>query len=123
VRLLDRRDRRTILELCSICSSSAAPSHRVPAASSGSSGRHHHLDRLALGHRAVAVRHVAEADGAVEDAAGVDAAFEDVGQKLVDVADGCGAAADGDVVVEGRFGGGDRLVLRYADAARSPVLG
>src|SRR5690349_7576806 len=36
------------------------------AATSASGRRHHHLDRLALVHRAVPVRHLVEADEAVE---------------------------------------------------------
>ena len=63
----------------------------------------HDLDRLALVHRAVAVRHAVEVRRAVEDAAGLDPALEDVGQQLLDVrARGRRAAGDGDVVEERR---------------------
>src|SRR5207244_7847870 len=82
------------------------------------SGLHHHLDRFALVHRPVAVGHLVEAEDAVEDAAGFDAAFEDVRQELLEVrADRGGAAAHADVVEEGRPRGGHRLVLWDADAA------
>src|SRR5918993_6004660 len=40
------------------------------------SGSHHDLERLALVHRAVAVWNSVEADGAVEHAAGLDAALQ-----------------------------------------------
>src|SRR5581483_3756283 len=71
------------------------------------------LDRLALVHRAVAVRHVLERAGAVEDAAGLDPPLEDVRQELLDVGAGRGGAAgDRDVVVEGREGRREPLVLR-----------
>ena len=84
------------------------------------SRQHHHLDRLAVVHRAVAIRHLVEADHPVEDAPGVDPALEHVRQKVVDVgADGSGAAGDRDVVLEGRLCTGDRLVLRNTDAADS----
>jgi hypothetical protein len=46
---------------------------------------HHHLDRLAVVHRAIAVGHAVKTDDAIEDAAGVDPPFEDVRQELVDV--------------------------------------
>jgi hypothetical protein len=45
----------------------------------------HHLDRLAVVHRPVAIGHLVEGAYAVEDASGLDSAFEDVGEKLVDV--------------------------------------
>ena len=46
----------------------------VPHASEGD----HHLDRLALVHGPIPVGDFVEADDAVEDAAGLDPAFEDV---------------------------------------------
>ena len=59
------------------------------------------LDRLALVHRAVALGHLVERAGAVEDAAGLDPALEDVRQQLLDVGARRGrAAADRDVVEE-----------------------
>src|SRR5207253_779193 len=50
------------------------------------------------------VGHYVEADDSVEDASRFDPAVEDVGQQFLDVgADGCRAAADGDVVEERRL--------------------
>ena len=46
---------------------------------------YHHLDRLAVVHRPVAVRHLVEVHDAVEDAAGLDPALENVRQELFDV--------------------------------------
>jgi hypothetical protein len=40
----------------------------------------HHLDRLAIVHCSIAVGHSVEVGRSIEDAAGVDAAFEDVGK-------------------------------------------
>jgi hypothetical protein len=79
--------------------------------------RHHHLDRLALVHRAIAVGHPVEVRDAIEDVAGFDPAFEDVRQQLLDVRAGRGrAAADSDVVEERLDRGWDLLMLRNTDA-------
>jgi hypothetical protein len=51
----------------------------------GASGLDHDLDYFPLVHRAVAVGHLVEAHDPVEDSAGLDPAFEDVRQKLLDV--------------------------------------
>jgi hypothetical protein len=50
--------------------------------SRSSSDLHHDLDRFAVVHRPVAVGHLVEADHLVEDAAGLDAALQDVRQLL-----------------------------------------
>src|SRR5882757_9362619 len=61
----------------------------------------HHLDGLAVIHRAVAIGHAVEADRKVEDPAGVDAALHYGGQQFLDIgADRGGAATDDDVFVE-----------------------
>src|SRR4051794_31171449 len=84
----------------------------------GASGRDHDLEGLALVHRPVAVGHAVEADDAVEDAAGLDPAFENVRQQLLDVgADRGGAAAYRHVAVERLARRRHRLVLGNADAA------
>src|SRR3712207_1623519 len=76
----------------------SSPSSTIPRPTPGS-GPDQDLDRLAVGHRPVAVGHAVEADGAVEDAARLDRAGEDVGQQLLDVgAHRRGAAADLDVL-------------------------
>src|SRR5205823_10572430 len=78
----------------------------------------HDLECLAFVHRAVAVGDLVEADDPVEDAARIDAAFEDIRQQLLDVgAHRRGAAAHADVVVEGRLRGRHGLVLGDANAA------
>src|SRR5215208_4765636 len=51
----------------------------------GRSGLDEHLQGLAVGHGAVAVRHLVEADGAVEDPAGLDPALEHIGEQFLDV--------------------------------------
>jgi len=62
---------------------------------------HHHLDRLAIGHRAVALGYAVKADRQVEHAPWVDLPVEDVGQQLLDVApDGGRTAAELDILVE-----------------------
>ena len=62
--------------------------------------------------------YLVERPSPVEDAAGLDRAVEDVGEEFVDVGpNGCGTAADCDVVVEGLAGRGHLAVLRDADAA------
>src|SRR3954468_4130272 len=77
----------------------------------------HDLDRLAVVHRAVPVRHVVEAARAVEYAAGLDPALEDVREQLLDVrARRRRAAGDADVLPE-RDVARDRVLLRDADAA------
>ena len=59
-----------------------------------------------------------EVDRAVEHLARLDATFEDVGQKLLDVgAHGRRSATHGDVGIERCLAGGHRLVLRHTDAA------
>jgi hypothetical protein len=76
------------------------------------------LDRLALVHRAIAVGHTVEVRDPVEDAAGLDPAFEDVRRQFLDVGAGGGrTAADRDVVEERRQRGRNRLLLGKADAA------
>src|SRR5262249_50450169 len=65
------------------------------------SGTDEHLERLAAGHRPVAVRHVLKADGAVEHAARLDRAVEYVGQQPLDVgASRCDATGERDVAPE-----------------------
>jgi hypothetical protein len=78
---------------------------------------------LAGVHRLVAGRRVVEADGVVEDLAGVDAALEHFGQGLLDVgADRGGAAGKGRVLAE-QGPEADRrvLVLRDADPGDDPA--
>jgi hypothetical protein len=81
-----------------------------------------HLQGFAVGHGAVTVRHLVEADGAVEDPAGFDPAFQHVGEQFLDVGPGRGGAAgDGDVAqdqvrAERPFG-----VLGQADPVPSPI--
>ena len=71
----------------------------------------HHLERLSIGHGAIAVRGAVEVDGVVEDATRLDLSVEDVRQELVDVgADRCRTAADRDVSEERRKRGRDRLI-------------
>jgi Zinc-binding dehydrogenase len=81
------------------------------------SRRDHHLDRLAVGHRAVAVRDAVEADGPVQHLAGVDQALEDVGQQLLDVvADRRGTAADDRIALAKEFGATDVVSERGEEA-------
>src|SRR5437868_6418614 len=59
------------------------------------------FERLPVGHGAVAVRYLLEADGAVEHAAGLQPAVEHVGQEFLDVGAGWGdATGEGDVAHE-----------------------
>src|SRR3954451_5217833 len=59
------------------------------------------LDRLAVGHRAVAVGHAVEVGRGVHDLPRFDGAVEDVGHQLLDVgADRRGPAGEADVVAE-----------------------
>jgi hypothetical protein len=51
----------------------------------GEKKRPQDLERLALVHRAVAVRHLVERTDAVEDAVGLDPSLKHVGQQLLDV--------------------------------------
>src|SRR3954447_12126190 len=82
------------------------------------SGTDEDLERLAGVHRLVAGGDVVQADGAVEHAAGLDAALEHVGQQFLDVgALGTGAAGEGDVAAEEVEASGGLLVLRHADPA------
>src|SRR5206468_677749 len=64
-------------------------------------GVDHHLERLSIGHRAITVRDAIEVDGAVQDLARLDPAFEDVRQELLDIGAGRRrSAADLDVAKE-----------------------
>jgi hypothetical protein len=83
------------------------------------SGSDEDLQGLAGVHGAVAVGHLVEVDGAVEDTAGLDAAFEDVGEEFLDVGAGRGGAAgQGDVAAEEAADPDwSFLVLRDADPA------
>src|ERR1700760_2705878 len=66
------------------------------------SGADQNLEGLAIGHGAVAVGCLVEADGAVEDAAGFDGAVEDVGHEFLDVGAGrCGSAGEGEIADHG----------------------
>src|SRR3954447_3532847 len=81
-------------------------------------GLHHHLDRLAVVHGAVALGNALKIDRAVEDPTRLNAAFEDVWQQFLDIgAHRRGTAADDDVLVEKRLRGGDGFVMRDANAA------
>src|SRR3954453_17897166 len=87
------------------------------------SGLDQDLDRLAVGHRAVAVGHAVEIRRGVEDLPRLDGAVEDVGHQVLDVgADRRGPAGQADVVAE-QAAEPDRrlLVLRDADAADDPA--
>src|SRR5207253_3973890 len=78
----------------------------------------HDLDRLAFLHRAITLGHLVDAHDPVEDPTGLDPAFEDVRQELLDVrAHRSGAAAHADVVVERGLRGGHRRVLRHSHSA------
>src|SRR5439155_20291006 len=75
------------------------------------------LDGLALVHRAVAVRHLVEADDSVEDTAWLDPPVEDVRHELLDVCARRGrTAGDADVVEEGRRRRRNLLLLGNADS-------
>src|SRR5688572_6524099 len=87
------------------------PTPSLLAARGGASRLDHHLERLAIGHRAVAIGDAVEVDRAVEHLARLDPAVEDVRQELADVgADRCRPAADDDVAEERRLGSWNRLV-------------
>src|SRR5215207_7155082 len=82
----------------------------------------HHLDRLALGHRPVAVGDAVESDAPVEHLPRLDPPLEGVGQQLLDVgARGRRPATDRDVAEERGLGAGDLGVLRNADTADRPT--
>src|SRR4249919_2345913 len=73
------------------------------------------LQDFAVVHRAIAVRHVLDRAGAVEDTTWLDPTVEDVRQQLLDVrAHGRGTAGDGSVLPE-RNAGACRVVLGHAD--------
>jgi hypothetical protein len=59
----------------------------------GASRLHHDLDRLPVGHRPIALGHLVEGHDPIEDSAGLDPAFEDVRQELLDVRAGRGGPA------------------------------
>src|SRR6185436_14656235 len=81
------------------------------------SGLDHHLDRFALVHRAIAVGNAVEVHNAVEDAAWLNPALHDIGQKLFYICPHWrGTACDRDVTVETWYGGRDLAVLRYTYA-------
>ena len=76
------------------------------------------LERLALVHRPVPVGHLVEARHAVEDAAGLDPALEDVRQELLDIGACRGrASGDGHVLEERLHAVRNRLRLGNADTA------
>src|SRR6185436_14010986 len=78
----------------------------------------HHLDRLAIVHRPVAIGNPVQADDPVEDATRLDPSLQYVGEQLLDVRAHQGrATADGDVAEEGRLRSGHAVVMRHADAA------
>src|SRR2546421_4294621 len=82
------------------------------------SGPDEHLQRGAVGHRAVAVGYRVEGDETVEDPARFDPAVEHVGQQLLKVGTGrCRAAGDGDAAHEHVRPERSLLVLRDADPA------
>src|SRR5258707_5471606 len=81
------------------------------------------LEGLAVGHSAVAVGHLVQADGAVEDAAGLDGAVEDVGHEFLDVgASGGGAAGEGDIAKEHCGADGAFPVLGDAEPADDTAI-
>src|SRR5437667_4362882 len=81
-------------------------------------GLHHHLDCFALVHGAVAVGNLIQSDDPIEYPARLDLALEHIGKQLLNVRSYRGwPAADREIVVERRLRGGDRLVMRDADAA------
>src|SRR6266508_4728920 len=103
--MVPRPMRETSRSLSLMCFTVAAPllgcpgdtRHRTPGAAlfvsssrvnprgAWRSGADEHLQRFAIGHGAVAVGHVLEADGAVEHLARLERAVEHVGQQLLDV--------------------------------------
>src|SRR6266480_5611308 len=48
-------------------------------------GRNHHLDRFAVVHRPITVRNAIKTYGPIEHTAGLDLAFKNVGQKVLDI--------------------------------------
>src|SRR5204862_257478 len=75
------------------------------------------LEDFALVHQPVALGHLVERAGSVEDAARLDASFEHVREQLLDVgAHRRRAAADRDVVVERLHRRRELLMLRDTDA-------
>src|SRR2546423_469039 len=82
------------------------------------SGTDEDFERFPVGHGPVAVRHLLEADGAVEHAAGLERAVEHVGQELLDVGAGRrDAPGEGDVAHEHVEVHRDLRVLRGSDPA------
>src|SRR5438093_8929829 len=76
-----------------------------------------HLERLALVHRSIAVRHLVERPDAVEYAAGLDPPVEDVREQLLDVRPHWRGATTNARVLPEHDARGHALVLGSANAA------
>ena len=100
----------------------ARPALGLPCCRVGGRSRlDEHLQRLAVGHGAVAVWHLLQADGAIEHPAWFDPALEYVGKQLPNVDPGrSGAAGDGDVAQDQVGSERPFAVLGQADPADRP---